>query len=105
MWSRFVPHPRREVRARNRLVRPAHGRRRGGFPDSLGSYRAPLLAVAGGKESRLVRKSFPELRRRLPQTVTWIAPGMHHVWSIENIELFTRMTLGWVDHATIPEPA
>jgi len=77
---------------------------RGGYPDSLGGYRGPLLAVAGGKESRLVRRSFPELGRRLPQTLTWIAPGMHHVWSIENVGLFTRMILGWVDHRSVPGP-
>ncbi|TFB90552.1 alpha/beta hydrolase [Cryobacterium algoricola] len=77
---------------------------RGGCPESLDDYRGPLLAVAGGKESSLVRRSFPELQRRLPQTLTWIAPGMHHVWSIEDAALFTRMIVGWVDKATVPEP-
>ncbi|WP_281535235.1 hypothetical protein [Cryobacterium breve] len=51
-----------------------------------------------------MRRSFPEMRRRLPQTLTWIAPGMHHVWSIENVGLFNRMVLGWVDDRTAPEP-
>jgi len=78
---------------------------RGGCPESLGDYRGPLLAVAGEKESSLVRRSFPELRRRLPQALTWVAPGMHHVWSIENVGLFNRMVIGWVDHRTAPEPA
>ena len=77
---------------------------RGGCPESLGDYQGPLLAVAGGKESSLVRRSFPELRRRLPQTLIWIAPGMHHVWSIEDAALFTRMIVGWVDKATVPAP-
>ncbi|TFC84526.1 alpha/beta fold hydrolase [Cryobacterium sp. TMT3-29-2] len=75
---------------------------RGGAPEGLGNYHGPLLAVAGERESRIVRDSFPLLVTHLPQTRTWIAPGMHHVWSIENVELFTRMVLGWVDASEVP---
>jgi len=75
---------------------------RGGSPEGLGGYRGPLLAVAGEKESRLVRDSLATLQTLLPQTRTWIAPGMHHVWSIEDAELFTRMVAGWVDDGTLP---
>ena len=49
-----------------------------------------------------MRRSFPELLHRLPQTRTWIAPGMHHVWSIENVDLFTQMVLDWVDTEALP---
>ncbi|TFD27556.1 alpha/beta fold hydrolase [Cryobacterium cryoconiti] len=77
---------------------------RGGAPEGLGGYHGPLLAVAGERESHLVRDSFPLLVSHLPQTRTWIAPGMHHVWSIENADLFTRMVLGWVDRSEVPTP-
>ncbi|MBC7441563.1 MAG: alpha/beta hydrolase [Ramlibacter sp.] len=75
---------------------------RGGAPEGLRDYRGPLLAVAGERESRLVRDSFPLLLSRMPQTLTWIAPGMHHVWSIENVDLFTGMVRGWVDGGSTP---
>ncbi|TFC13039.1 alpha/beta fold hydrolase [Cryobacterium algoritolerans] len=74
-------------------------------PAGLDGYLGPLLAVAGEKESRLVRDSLATLRALLPQTRTWIAPGMHHVWSIEDAELFTRMVVGWVDDGTLPAGA
>lgn len=75
---------------------------RGGVPERLQDYRGPLLAVAGERESRLVRDSFPALLAHLPQTRAWTAPGMHHVWSIEDVDLFTRMVLGWVDASEVP---
>lgn len=89
-------------------IRAANARRvfadvnRGGAPKGLRSYHGPLLAVAGERESRLVRDSFAVLLTHLPQTRTWIAPGMHHVWSIENVDLFTQMVLDWVDTEALP---
>ena len=75
---------------------------RGGVPEGLRNYHVPVLAVAGEREAHLVRDSLPLLQSRVPQTRTWIAPGMHHVWSIENVDLFTRMVLGWVDASELP---
>jgi len=75
---------------------------RGSNREGLGAYRARILAVAGEKESRLARAGLATLRALLPQARTWIAPGMHHVWSIEDAELFTRMVIGWVDDGSLP---
>lgn len=75
---------------------------RGSRPDGLGVYRARILAVAGEKESRLVRDGLATLQSLLPQARTWTAPGMHHVWSIEDAALFTRMVSGWVDDGSLP---
>jgi pimeloyl-ACP methyl ester carboxylesterase len=68
----------------------------GGTPDRLSSYRAPLLAIAGEKESAWVRRSFPELRRAVPHAQCRIAPGMHHAWSIEDVGLFNDVVRAWV---------
>ncbi|WP_255455835.1 hypothetical protein [Cryobacterium fucosi] len=38
----------------------------------------------------------------MPTADRWIPPGMHHVWSIEDAELFTLMVPGWVDDGTVP---
>jgi pimeloyl-ACP methyl ester carboxylesterase len=68
----------------------------GGVPPGLAAYAGRLLAVAGEKESAWVRRSFPELRRAVPQAVCRVAPGMHHAWSIEDVELFNDVVRAWV---------
>lgn len=73
----------------------------GGVPEGLGRYPGPLLAIAGGRETAAVRRSFPELRRALPQTQCREAPGMHHAWSIEDVGLFTDVVRGWVSTGAV----
>ncbi|TRW46633.1 alpha/beta fold hydrolase [Georgenia yuyongxinii] len=68
----------------------------GGVPAGLAAFQGRLLAIAGGKESAWVRRSFPELRRAVPQAVCRVAPGMHHAWSIEDVELFNDVVRAWV---------
>lgn len=42
-------------------------------------------------------RAFGPLRERVPQLQTWVAPGMHHPWSQQDPELFTRMVLAVAD--------
>ena len=70
------------------------------LPDGPFTYDGPFLAVAAEHDSASVRRAFEPLRIRLPQMITWEAPGMHHPWNIENPELFTRMVTTFADTAT-----
>lgn len=61
------------------------------------SYDGPVLAVAAEHDPASVRRAFAPLRAALPQTRTWIAPGMHHPWSAEDPELFAQMVAAQAD--------
>lgn len=65
------------------------------LPSTLASYDGPLLAVAGERENAAVRGSFPRLRELVPQVECRVAPGMHHAWSIEDVDLFNDMVRAW----------
>lgn len=75
----------------------------GGMPSGPFAYDGPMLAVAGEREPGSVRAAFPLLRAALPQSRTWIAPRMHHPWSLEDPGLFTRMILTHADTGAWPE--
>ena len=66
--------------------------------EGLRALEAPVLAVAGQLESRMVRDALAEVAVRAPHTVTRLAPRMHHVWSAEDPELFHLMLRDWLDH-------
>ena len=53
--------------------------------------------IAGGKEPKLVAKSFPALARALPQAVFRTAVGMHHQWNIEDPILFNATVRAWIE--------
>ncbi|MEV4776692.1 alpha/beta fold hydrolase [Microbacterium sp. LWH12-1.2] len=65
-------------------------------------YTGPMLAIAGEREPKSVRAAFPALEAAMPQTRTWIAPRMPHVWSIQDPELFTRTIVDFVDRDVVP---
>lgn len=65
--------------------------RGGAMPDDPIAYSGPFLAVAGERESAAARRGLTALQATLPQAQTWIAPKMHHAWSAEDPELFSRM--------------
>ncbi|MGO2053991.1 alpha/beta hydrolase [Arthrobacter sp. MYb211] len=73
----------------------------GGVPERLSAYTGPVLALAGGKEPKLVQKSFAALREELGQAVTRVVPGMHHQWNIENPLLFNSVVRRWITDSTI----
>lgn len=43
------------------------------------------------------RTYFPTLAQAAPQLQTWVAPGMHHPWNIEDPGLFTAVIREFVD--------
>lgn len=69
------------------------------------TYAGPLLTVTAEHETRSVRRSFQPLCARLPQTQTWIAPGMHHAWNVEDPALFTQMVTAMADTGSWVPPA
>jgi pimeloyl-ACP methyl ester carboxylesterase len=72
--------------------------------DGLRSLDAPLLAIAGEREHRAVRAALPDIAGRAPHGTAALAPGMHHVWSAEDPDLFHRVLAHWLAHAE-PSPA
>lgn len=74
----------------------------GGIPEGLADLTAPLLAVAGEREPRSVRASLRVVRDLVPHAEVRLAPGMHHVWNIEDAELFNQTTRLWLDGQVHP---
>ncbi|PQZ85930.1 hypothetical protein CQ018_19300 [Arthrobacter sp. MYb227] len=69
----------------------------GGLPAKLGDYKGPVMVVAGGKEPKLVSKSFPTLGKVLPQAQFRTAVGRHHQWNIEDPILFNATVRSWIE--------
>lgn len=67
--------------------------------DGLRGLQAPLLAIAGEREPRVVRAALRDIVGRAPRGTAAIAPRMHHVWSAENPELFHRVLRHWLARA------
>jgi 3-oxoadipate enol-lactonase len=68
----------------------------GGVPDGLRDYTGPLLAVAGERDSGLIRRSLRSLGRAVPQAHLRLAPALHHIWSIEDSPLFDDVLIAWL---------
>lgn len=77
----------------------------GGVPSDLANYSGPLLAVAGAKESASVRRSLAALAAVVPQTQPHLAPGMHHIWNVEDTPLFNDVLRAWLTGTTDPRLA
>lgn len=74
----------------------------GSMPEGRFDYTGHMLAIAGQREPKEVRAAFPALVHAMPQTRTWVAPGMRHIWSIQDPELFTRTIVDFVDRDVVP---
>lgn len=72
--------------------------------DGLRRLEAPVLAIVGEKEPRTFRDALGEVTSRAPRAVARLAPGMHHVWSLEDPELFHAALSHWLT-AGEPLPA
>lgn len=68
----------------------------GGVPDGIAAYPGRLLLVAGEKEPAVMRRSLDTLRRIVPHALARIAPGMHHVWNVEDVEHWNSMQRSWL---------
>ncbi len=74
--------------------------RRGVPAATLDAVRAPALAVAGEKDSPAITRA----SLAIAADHGWgaaIAPGMHHQWNIENVELFNRSLRAWVERGEV----
>lgn len=74
-----------------------------GMPTGPFTYAGPVLAVSGQRETGSIRRGFGPLREQLPQLQTWVAPGMHHPWNVEDPDLFTRMVVSMADTGSWPD--
>lgn len=76
--------------------------RRGVPAATLARVTAPTLAVAGRKDSVAVhRHSLERLRAEMPHALRAVAPGMHHQWNIEDVDLFNSALRAWLDRGEI----
>ena len=77
------------------------GRPNPGRPNS--GARVPVLAVAGGSDSTAISVDSLAVLARIEGVRTATAPGMHHQWNIENVELFNATVRAWIDRSTLAD--
>ncbi|MGO2110387.1 MAG: alpha/beta fold hydrolase [Pseudoclavibacter sp.] len=68
----------------------------GGVPTGLGDATAPLLAIAGEREPAVIRRSVERIGQVQPAAHLRIAPKMHHIWNIEDVDLFNGTLRAWL---------
>jgi len=98
--ARYVTHGL-SVRRANATAMTAEVRE-GGAPADLVRYAGPLLAVAGEKDSANVRRSLATIAQAVPQAQVRLAPGMHHIWNVEDVSLFNGVLRSWLDGTVDP---
>lgn len=86
-----------------RMLRQVYGGLGPGALAGLASLDAPLLALAGEREPRVVRAALGDIAGPAPRGSAAIVPAMHHVWSAEDPELFHRVLAHWLEHGR-PSP-
>jgi pimeloyl-ACP methyl ester carboxylesterase len=70
--------------------------------DELGRIEVPMMAVAGERDSAAIaRHSLGIIAGALPDATVAIAPGMHHNWNIENVELFNQTVREWIERRAL----
>ena len=69
-----------------------------GIPSAiLGRVTAPTIAVAGGADSATIATtSLDRVAAGIPGSLAATAPGLHHQWNIENVELFNHALRSWL---------
>lgn len=72
--------------------------------DGLRDLTAPILAIVGEKESRTFRDALDEVTSRVPHAAARLAPGMHHIWDVEDPDLFHTALAHWLATGE-PSPA
>ncbi|WP_253871451.1 alpha/beta fold hydrolase [Promicromonospora umidemergens] len=72
--------------------------------DGLRRLTAPILAIVGEKESPTFRDALDEVTSRVPHAEVRLAPGMHHVWDVEDPDLFHTTLAHWLATGE-PSPA
>jgi pimeloyl-ACP methyl ester carboxylesterase len=72
--------------------------------DGLRGLTSPVLAIVGEKEPRAIRDALVEVTSRVPHAVARLAPGVHHVWDVEDPDLFHDVLAHWLTTGR-PSPA
>lgn len=72
--------------------------------DGLRRFTGPVLAIVGEKEPRVIRDALDEVTSRVPHAFARLAPGMHHVWDVEDPDLFHDTLAHWLTTGE-PSPA
>ncbi|MET4582309.1 pimeloyl-ACP methyl ester carboxylesterase [Conyzicola nivalis] len=62
-----------------------------------------VLAVAGGSDSTAISVDSLAVLARIDGVKTATAPGMHHQWNIENVDLFNATVRAWIDRSTLAD--
>jgi pimeloyl-ACP methyl ester carboxylesterase len=75
----------------------------GGVPPGLADFTAPLLAVVGEREPKSIRDSLHVIRDVVPHADVRLAPRMHHIWSVEDVDLFNETMRRWLDGQVHPQ--
>ncbi|MDJ0336108.1 alpha/beta fold hydrolase [Salinibacterium sp. G-O1] len=70
-----------------------------GIPSAvLEGVTVPTIAVAGGADSAAIAVgSLRRLSAGIPGSVVATAPGLHHQWNIENVDLFNESLRHWLE--------
>lgn len=67
-------------------------------PDELAGITPPVMAVAGDRDAAAIAThSLGAIAKALPSAHVAVAPGMHHQWNIENVELFNATVREWIE--------
>ena len=66
------------------------------------AYAGPLLVCVGGKETPTARQAAQKLVDVLPNSRGVIAPGLKHVWNLQQPDLFSDTVRAWVMEHPLP---
>jgi len=75
----------------------------GGVPPGLADLTAPLLATVGEREPRSTRDSLRLIRDVAPHADVRVVPKLHHIWNVEDVDLFNETMRRWLDGQVHPQ--
>lgn len=70
--------------------------------DLPAALACPLLVAVGEKETPPARQAAQKLLRLYPQAQGIVPPGLHHLWNLENPDLFSDTVRAWVSGKPLP---
>lgn len=66
------------------------------LPDRLEMVESPVLVMTGEKDYKIIKESAADLINALPISEGYTAPGVGHVWNLENPKLFNQTLRGFI---------
>jgi len=69
------------------------------LPDAVS---CPLLVAVGENETQPARQAARKLLALYPGAVGVIAPGLHHLWNLQDPDLFSAAVRAWVNGKDLP---